>query len=385
MAIISVVKYDGSPDVFAWKYPDDELGLWSQLIVNESQQAILLEGGEIVGVFESGHHTLNSKNIPFLENIINIPFGGESPFKVEVWFVNKVFALDVKWGTPSPIQIQDPTYKILVPVRSNGIFGISIDDPKKFLVKLVGTLPSFTKQDIANYFKGLYITRAKDAISTYILEQGIDVLNINMYLDELSSFLEERISPVMSEYGISLTNFFVNDISIPDNDPAVVKLRDSLAKKAEMDIIGFNYVQERSFDTLEGAATNQGSDAASVMGAGMGMGMGFGMGTGMGGAFSGIAQNLNILGDLQSRCPRCGSLASQGQRFCGYCGAEIIEALSQNAVSMEFCGACGSSFPSGCKFCPQCGQSVHVARSSDASSANISSVKNAQTSNDEKK
>lgn len=99
MAIVSVVKYDGNPDVFAWKYPDSELGTWTQLIVNESQQAILFKGGQALDVFEAGRHTLSTNNIPFLETIINLPFGGQSPFSAEVWFVSKQFNLDVKWGT----------------------------------------------------------------------------------------------------------------------------------------------------------------------------------------------------------------------------------------------------------------------------------------------
>ena len=152
MAIVSVVKYDGNPDVFAWKYPDSELGTWTQLIVNESQQAILFKGGQALDVFEAGRHTLSTNNIPFLETIINLPFGGQSPFSAEVWFVSKQFNLDVKWGTPSPIQIQDPVFGVFVPVRSHGVFGIQIDDAKRFLVKLVGTLPSFTKTILCGTF-----------------------------------------------------------------------------------------------------------------------------------------------------------------------------------------------------------------------------------------
>lgn len=358
MAIVSVVKYEGNPDVFAWKYPDDELGTWTQLIVNESQQAILFKGGQALDVFEAGSHTLSTKNIPFLENIINIPFGGESPFKAEVWFVNKVFSLEIKWGTASSIQIRDPVYGIMVPVRANGIFGIRINDPKKFLVKLVGTLPSFGKEDISRYFRGLYITKAKDAISTYILERKIDVLTINMHLDELSCHLKECIFPVMDEYGIGLTNFYVNEISIPDDDPAVVRLRDALAKKAEMDIIGYNYVQERSFDTLEGAATNQGSEAASAMGAGMGIGMGFGMGAGMGNAFSGIVGNLDISGNSTSQCPQCNFPVFRGQKFCSGCGAELSSPPSQKGESRRFCPECGSAVIAESKFCPECGSSL---------------------------
>lgn len=355
MALISVVKYDGDPDVFAWKHPDDQLGKWTQLIVSESQQAILFKGGQALDVFEAGRHSLDTKNIPLLEAIVNLPFGGESPFKAEIWFVNKAFNLDVKWGTPSPIQLQDPIYGVFVPVRSHGVFGLRIDDPKRFLIKLVGTLPAFTRQDISDYFRGLYVARVKDAISTYIIERKIGILEVNRFLDELSEHLQGRIAPVMADYGIALTNFFVNDISVPEGDPAVVKLRDSLAKRAEMDIIGYSYVQERSFDTLEGAARNEGSGAAPLMGAGLGLGMGLGMGGGVGGAFADMAQNLSTM-SAGGTCPRCRQPLAAGQRFCGACGADVASHSPAPDAGQRFCGMCGTAVPAGCRFCPSCGQ-----------------------------
>lgn len=365
MAIVSVVKYGGNPDVFAWKYPDSELGTWTQLIVNESQQAILFKGGQALDVFEAGRHTLSTNNIPFLEKIINLPFGGQSPFSAEVWFVNKQFNLDVKWGTPSPIQIQDPVFGVFVPVRSYGIFGIQIDDAKRFLVKLVGTLPSFTKNDIMRYFRGLYVARVKDAISTYIIERKIGILEINRYLDELSDYLQERIEPVMAEYGISLTNFFVNDISVPEDDPAVATLKQALAKRAEMELLGYTYVQERSFDTLEGAATNPGSTASDLMGAGLGLGMGFGMGGGVGGAFADIARNLNFSGPSRT-CPSCGGAVPPGQKFCGSCGWDMAKSVPRVvAEGAGFCTECGASLAASMRFCGQCG--APVARQSEES------------------
>lgn len=354
MAIVSVVKYDGSPDVFAWKYPDSELGTWTQLIVNESQQAILFKGGQSLDVFEAGRHTLSTANIPFLEALINLPFGGQSPFSAEVWFVNKQFNLDVKWGTPSPIQIQDPVYGVFVPVRSHGIFGLQIDDAKRFLVKLVGTLPAFTKNDIVRYFRGVYVSKVKDAISTYIVEHKVGILEINMYLDELSDYLRERIAPTMADYGISLTNFYVNDISVPEDDPAVVSLKQTLAKRAEMNIIGYNYVQERSFDTLEGAATNPGSGSSDLMGAGLGLGMGFGMDGGFGSAFADMARNLSPLGQ-ELRCPSCGTAMAQGQKFCGQCGRPASTPPAKPAASERFCTQCGEPMPEGAHFCGRCG------------------------------
>lgn len=368
MAIVSVVKYNGNPDVFAWKYPNSQLGTWTQLIVNESQQAILFRGGQALDVFEAGRHTLSTNNIPILEKIINLPFGGQSPFSAEVWFVNKQFNLDVKWGTPSPIQIQDPIYGVFVPVRSHGIFGIQIEDAKRFLVKLVGTLPSFSKDDIMLYFRGVYVSKVKDAISTYIVERKVGILEINMYLDELSEFLRDRIAPVMADYGIALTNFYVNDISVPEDDPAVVSLKSTLTKKAEMDIIGYNYVQERSFDTLEGAATNPGSGTADLMGAGLGLGMGFGMGGGFGNAFGEMAKNLSVSGNANGSsaarsCPSCRTSVPQGQRFCGVCGCNLSKVPATNAddapmATQRFCTECGSALGASVKFCGQCGAPV---------------------------
>lgn len=351
MAIIEVIKYNGSPDVFAWKYPNEELGTWTQLIVNESQEAVLYKGGQALDVFNAGRHTLETANIPILNNLINLPFGGRSPFAAEVWYINKVFSLDIKWGTATPIQLQDPKYKVFVPVRSFGQFGVQITDSKKFLTKLVGTLSVFNKENIVKYFRGLYLTKAKDAISSYLIKKQISVLEINAYLDELSEFLQKLIMPTMDEYGIHLVNFYVNDINVPEDDSAVIKLKEALSKKAEMDIVGYNYTQERSFDTLEGAAKNTGGGQSELMGAGIGLGMGVNIGNTMGGAMGSIAGTINT--NETKKCPFCGDVNDVNKRFCGNCGGDTHAkpAQTEKEQSTKICSACGSQIENGKKFC----------------------------------
>jgi len=353
MAVVEVIKYNGTPDVFAWKYPSEELGTWTQLIVNESQEAVLFKGGKALDVFGSGRHTLDTANIPIINKLINLPFGGRSPFTAEVWFVNKVHSLDIKWGTSTPIQLQDPKYGIFVPVRSFGQFGIKIEDSKKFIVKMVGTLPVFDKASILKYFRGLYITRVKDAISSYLVHKQISILEINAYLDELSDFMKERIEPTLDEYGIKLISFFVNDINVPEDDPAVIKLKGALAKRAEMNIIGYNYQQERSFDTLEGAATNPGSTSAGIMGAGLGLGMGVTMGGTMGNQFQGIAGELNTNTMETKECENCHAKVLKNKRFCGECGFDTEKTASENILR---CGSCEMIITTNTKFCPECGK-----------------------------
>ena len=356
MAIIDVIKYNASPNILAWKYPSEELGTWTQLIVHESQEAVLFKGGQALDLFAAGRHTLDTATIPLLRNIINVPFGGTSPFTAAVWFINKLFLLDVKWGTPSPIQIQDPKYKLFIAVRSFGQFGIRIKDSRKFLVKLVGALPFFDNNNMRDYFRGVYLTKVKDAVSTYLIKKQISVLEINACLDELSDYLKGCMVPIFADYGIELVNFYVNDINVPEDDPSIKKLKNALAKRAEMEIIGYNYAQERSFDTLEGAATNPAAGPAGFMGVGMGLGMGVGMGGAFGQQVSGLAQNVDVT--LGKRCPKCGKEMTPGVRYCGYCGVDILtEKTSRNAERNDNikCSSCGAVYPKDAKFCPKCG------------------------------
>ena len=347
MALFEVAKYDGSPDVFAWKYPNEELGTWTQLIVNESQEAVLYKNGRALDLFQSGRYTLDTSNIPILRGLINLPFGGRSPFTAEVWYVNKKSTLDIKWGTQSPIQLQDPKYSAFVPVRAYGQFGICIDNSKQFLSKLVGTLTEFDKTALTNHFRGIYLTRVRDAVSSYLIHNKISVMEINSYLNELSEFLKDEIQPTMAEYGIKLLNFYVSDINVPEDDPAVMQLKKALAKKSEMEIVGYNYQQERTFDTLESAAKNEGG-MSGLMGAGIGLGLGANIGGALGKQMGELSKSLNPEAETVT-CPNCGTVINhKNPKFCPECGKPFE----------KVCPKCGSKVVAGAKFCMECGEKI---------------------------
>ncbi|WP_239615459.1 SPFH domain-containing protein [Cohnella mopanensis] len=383
MAIVEVVKFDGPADVFAWRYPNQELGTWTQLIVNETQEAILFKGGKALDLFGAGRHTLSTQNIPGLQTIVNLPFGGRSPFSAEVWYVNKINSLDVKWGTASPLQLQDPKYQIIVSVRSFGQFGLQIEDSRKFLLKLIGTIPVFDKEAMTRHFRGLLMMNINELISSYLVFKKISVLEINAYISEISKHIEERIGPVFLEFGIRILNFFVDSINIPDDDPATVRLKDALSKKAEMEILGYTYQQERTFDTLEGAARNEGSGSANVMGAGIGLGMGFGIGGAVGNQMSGLTNQMNIAPapapaapqSAEVACNSCGKTFPASAKFCLHCGdpynacPQCGTDNAQDAVSCSKCNHtiggvpcrnCGEKVDPAGKFCANCGTSTSL-------------------------
>lgn len=385
MALVDVVKWDATDDVYAWKFPSQELATWTQLIVSESQEAVLLKGGQMSDPFGPGRHTLSTENIPILSKLVNIPFGGKSPFTAEVWFVNKSIPLDVKWGTSDPIQLQDPKYNIMLPVRAFGQFAVQIENTKDFLIKLVGTMSEFDRQKVTSYFKGLMLTRVKDSIAKQLVREKISILEISANLNSISQGLQDEMGKEFTPYGVKLVNFFINSINTPEDDPAVQQLKAALAKKAEMDILGYSYQQERTFDTLQTAAGNEGT-AGGMMGAGMGMGMGMGLGAGMGNMMGGMVGQMNQNNQqvpppqppqpAQIACAKCAVANPAGAKFCAGCGTPLAPPQPDmtvcskcNAavpVTGKFCLSCGNPMvnncpkcavvlPSGSKFCPECG------------------------------
>lgn len=302
MAVVDLVKWNAGSGQLAWKYQfndGEELSTWTQLVVNESQEAFLVRGGVYEGPFGAGRHTLNTENIPLLTTLIGLPFGGKSPFTAEVWFVNKITNLDVRWGTPDPIQLQDPRYQVMVPVRAFGQYGVRVIDSKRFLLKLVGTQLDLSVTTLAEYFRGVFMTRIKTGIANAIIRKGQSVLEITTELEALSDMLKQSLAADIAEYGIELSQFNIHSINVPEDDPAVKTLKAALAKRAEMGIVGYNYQQERSFDVLQAAAGNEGT-AGGVMGAGLGLGIGAAMGVPMGQTFSSLSKNLQVSSDLTS-------------------------------------------------------------------------------------
>lgn len=278
MALIDVVKCELHDYELCVKFPSEDLRIGSQLVVYPSQIAFFVKGGQIFDEFEAGTYTLKTSNIPLLNKIVNIPFGGDSPFQAEVWFVNLTSKLDIKWGTNSEMQLEDPKYNIIVPVRAFGQYGMRIIDPKLFLKTLMGNMTSFEVFKVNQYFKGKMLSQLSSLIAKKIAQDNISILEINSHLVDMSEYCNEEINKTFTKYGIELIEFSIMSVNIPDNDPSIIKLKEAKDLAARLKIAGKDvYQMERSFNVLDTAASNEGSGGQMI---GMGTGLGVGMGVG---------------------------------------------------------------------------------------------------------
>ncbi len=292
MALIDIIKYEAEDDnTFAWKYPSDQLALGAQLIVGEGQQAIFVKGGQALDCFDPGTHTLVTGNVPLLDKLINLPFGGNTPFSAEVWFVNTTVKRDLKWGTPHSIPLMDATLGFPVSARAFGRWGARIYDVRQFITQLVGTQSGASSQKVHEYFIGRVVQSFSQHLSSVIAKGEASVLQVTALLSDLSRESAANISEVMREYGVELLNFDIENINIPEEE--LSQIREVYAKTLEARElskveVGDGFRAIKSFEVLNNAATNEGDNSVgALLGAGIGLGAGIPVG-------SKIGQNIDV-------------------------------------------------------------------------------------------
>lgn len=294
MAIIDVLKYDGPNNVLVWKWRsnlnssrEEELRLGTQLVVNQSQEACFIKGGQLLDVFGPGTHTLSTKNLPILSSIIGLAFGGDSPFKAEVYFINKSVSMDAKFGL-IPFNMIEPNFRVPIPITSRGSYALTVNDSKLFLNKLVGTVADLDTMTISKYFRGVITEATKNAITKIAKEQVLSPLELESIVFEVATAVKGLIASAISDYGLELKLFNIEAIPIIDEDPRVKKVieeyqrlmtedtseRMRLKRRAEnLDV----YRIERSFDTSEKVAENMGGgiggEGGNIVGTMIGLGM----------------------------------------------------------------------------------------------------------------
>ncbi len=382
MKMIDIIKYEGDNSTFIWKHPCEDFNTLSQLIVHESQEAVLLLNGQVFDIFGPGRHTLETQNIPLLRNIINIPTDGKTPFHCEIYFVNKADQMAIRWGTTSKIQYVDPTYHFPLSIGASGEMALSVDDSYTLLTKLVGTERILDRQQLTEYFRSILMTKLKTYIAQTMRMRAINIFEIDEQLEAFSEDMKNRLIPDFLDYGVYLKRFYITTIVKPDGDSQYEKFKElhfrqyadiAEAKiKQQTDVIeaeteakkviidsqaqatkriqeGYTYQQERGFDVAQNAASNEG--AGQFANVGIGLGMMAGVGGTVGKTVSKAVKDAFPEEEVQSMqnrfCNECGAELTPGALFCDECGAP------QNAG--DTCIKCGFRFIKAGKFCPRCG------------------------------
>ncbi|MBI9041681.1 SPFH domain-containing protein [Lutibacter sp.] len=415
MAIIDLVRWtpQGNQTIYAYRFPETNLSTYTQLIVQESQEAILFSKGQIVGKFGPGKHTLNTENLPILRSLYGLPFGSKNPFTAEVWFVNKLQPYNIDWSIDR-MDIHDTDYNTGIPLISNGRYGLKINDSERFLIKIVGAKNSFDQNDLTDQFFGEFSTKTKSTILQFMINNKIGLKQISAHLDNISEHLKTIMLPFWENLGLELTKFYVTSIEVDSTTEVGRRVLDAISRQSAQSIGGYTWQQEKAFDVAKDAVDGLANSNSGIMGAVIATNMMGGLGGASGGVMQpqynqpafvstnqgqqgGTNQPVNQIrevycsncskkfpsshrfcshcGDPYDACPKCGTDNDKSAQRCVSCGTQLQSetVLCTNcntplAAGSSFCGNCGkqqaddkcsrcsTQLAPSTKFCPKCGQ-----------------------------
>lgn len=269
MAILDLVEWaNPNPSEIVHRVPEGDSGefrLGSQLVVRESQKAVFYHNGQAADVFDPGRYTLDTENIPILSSLIGLVFGGKSPFRTEVYFVNLRTFLDLKWGTPQPIALRDPDFG-LARLRAFGTFAMAVEEPALFVNKIVGGQGLYTTADIVGYLRGIVTARLADILGT--LKVGL--LDLPSQYDEVAAALSASLREEFQALGLTLKSMYVTSISTTEETQKAIDERAAMGAIGNIDA----YLKFKAARALESGAGGAGDAAAVGMGLGAGAGLG---------------------------------------------------------------------------------------------------------------
>jgi membrane protease subunit (stomatin/prohibitin family) len=270
---MDVIQYqDPTGDTMVSRWPANgtaAIRLGSQLIVEESQQAVFFRDGKALDTFGPGRHTLATQNVPILASIFGIPFGGTSPFQAAVFFVSTKTFLDLKWGTKEPVIFRDQELS-MVRLRAFGKFAVRISNAQVFVNSVVGSRGLYTTQGVEDYFRDAIVARLTDVLG----ENLTSIFDLPKLYDELAMALKARVADDFTKYGIDLVDLYMGAITPPEEVQKIIDERSGMGAIGDMNA----YMKFKTARAIGDAASNPGGGAGDTLGAGVGIGMGAGLG-----------------------------------------------------------------------------------------------------------
>jgi len=322
--VIEILEFnDDSRDTISWRFPDNdrEIKRGAQLIVRESQVAQFVYLGQFGDTFNPGKHSLVTDNIPVLTTLKGWKYGFESPFKADVYFINTRLFTGNKWGTSNPVMMRDQDFGI-IRMRAFGTYDFRVVAPRLFLKEVVGTDHNFRLDEFGDTMRSRLVSVFTDSLAT----AKVPALEVAARYTELGDALLPIINPITTtKYGIEITSFIVENVSVPP------EVEEAIDKRSSMSAIGNlnDYVKYQMGQGLEkgGGAGAAGTAAELAVGFGLAQEMMRQGGITSPSSAAGVSQAPDLMG------------LAEAARYLGVTEADVMASITAGDLKAKKIGS----------------------------------------------
>ena len=344
-----IARPDASKNQIVFKWPDMSIPMAAQLTVQPDEVALFVREGKVVGVQQPGLVTLEGKNIPFLDVLIDAGTGGNF-FRAEIYFVSTREFANLPFGGVVD-NVVDPETQLAIGLRVFGDYSLKIVDPTALILNLVGSRDAADNALVTDWMRDMVLKTIRTDVVTHIVQNNWPILGIAAHTDDLEAETLAKVESHVASYGVHIVRMGNFTISINDTDEETLK----------------KYRRDVTYSKLAGGFQQYGAGEAMI---GLGEGAAKGGGGGAAGsAFLGMGVGLgNLVGAMNQQpqqapqapqqaapaapaaahCTECGGAYAPGAKFCPNCGSAVAAAPSA-------CPSCGAHAEPGAKFCAGCG------------------------------
>ncbi|HRI66311.1 MAG TPA: SPFH domain-containing protein [Polyangium sp.] len=288
-----IARPDRFKNLIVYKHPDQNIPFYSQLTVDSDECALFFKDGKYVGYLPPGRHTLQTQNIPFLNNIIN-NFTGGNVFIAEIYFVKMQPIRGLPFGGPLE-SMEDPVLFEFVTPRIFGEYALVVTDPVRFVIGYHGQCAGAQdNEQILNWIKGKFFMSVKTVIGQLCVQQNKSLLNLGGMSMEIAGRIQQS-APNCDEIGVKILEIGNFNINFSAEDQRMLREANKArgearrgvgiaSDKAQANQFGLDQKFQQDARYVQHLAGNWNNYAAgnAMMGAGEGMAKG--------GANVGIAQ-----------------------------------------------------------------------------------------------